>query len=233
MSRSQRLYDLQRTDIELEAVVRRLHEIAASLGESSVLTQARQQVADAEAQLHHRHIEAKDLDLEVRSLTERIQANEKRLYSGRVTSPKELSSLQDDTASLKRYRAKKEESQLEAMFGEEEAEAALTRAGAALTETTRTWQAEQSQLLAEQADLQAQQQAVEDQRAFFAAAVPADDMTTYDRLRARKGGRAVAAIKGGICQGCHMPPPLTHMQQARAGPELVFCNNCGRIMHVL
>jgi predicted nucleic acid-binding Zn-ribbon protein len=232
MSRSQLLYDLQRTDVELEGVARRLKEIAAGLGEDAVLKRARQQLADAEAHLHKCRTSAKDLDLEVRSLGQRIQAKEQKLYGGQVTNPKELSSLQDDTASLQRYRAKKEEAQLEAMLGEEEAEASLAMARAALTQATEGWQAQQAQLLAEQAQLQNQQQGLNEQRAFLVTAIPADDLATYDRLRTRKAGRAVAAVKNGVCQGCHMSPPLSQVQQAGAGPELVFCSNCGRILHV-
>ena len=128
MSRSRVLYQLQQTDIELETIARRLAEIDASIGESAALRQARQEVVAAEAELHSRHARATDLDLEVRSLGERIQADEQKLYSGRVTSPKELSSLQDDVASLKRWRNKKEEEQLEAMLAEESAQSRLAAA---------------------------------------------------------------------------------------------------------
>jgi predicted nucleic acid-binding Zn-ribbon protein len=29
-----------------------------------------------------------------------------------------------------------------------------------------------------------------------------------------------------------MSPPISQVQHARMGKELVFCNNCGRILHV-
>jgi predicted nucleic acid-binding Zn-ribbon protein len=232
MSRTQVLHELQQTDLVLEAVARRLKEITASLGESDALRQARQQVADAETHLHACHARTKDLDLEVRSLGERVQTNEQRLYGGRVTNPKELSSLQDDAGSLKRWRDKKEEEQLEAMLAEEEAEARLAACRAAMAQTDEAWQAEQSRLLAEQTDLQARQREVGDQRALLAGSVSADDLAIYEQMRPRKGGRAVAPVKGGLCLGCRMTPPVNQVHQASAGLVLVFCNNCGRIMHV-
>jgi hypothetical protein len=226
------LYDLQQTDLDLEAVARRLKEIAAGLGESVALQQARQQTTDGEAHLRQCHGRTKDLDLEVRGLSQRIEANEQKLYGGRVTNPKELSSLQEDTAALKRWCGKKEEELLEAMMAEEEAEAGLAGARTALVQVTEAWQAAQAQLLAEQSQLTDRQQGLLARRATQLESVPADDVAAYERLRPRKNGRAVAVVKGGICQGCHMPPPSTQVQQAGIGAELVFCNNCGRILVV-
>ena len=104
MSRTQHLYQLQQTDLEIESVSRRLKEIAATLGESSELKRARKMVADAEAHLAECRAEMQDLDLEVNGLSQKIDTNEGRLYSGRVVNPKELASLQDELASLKRWR---------------------------------------------------------------------------------------------------------------------------------
>ena len=233
MSRSHVLHQLQQTDIELETIARRLAEIDASLGESVALKQARQEVAAAEAELHSSRTRAKDLDLEVRSLGERIQADEQKLYSGRVTSPKELSSLQDDVASLKRWRSKKEEEQLEAMLAEEAAQSRLAAAQAALTAAQSTWEAGQSDLLAERERLGAEQAELQERRAALAEAAGAADLALYEGLRSRKGGRAVAVVRGGLCQACRMTSPLNQVQQAATGNELVFCNNCGRIMHVM
>ena len=233
MSRSHVLYALQQTDLELEAVVRRLAEIAAQLGESAELQQARQRVTGAEDHLHKCHGQTKDLDLEVRGVVQRIQTDEQRLYGGRVTNPKELASLQNDTASLKRWRGKKEEEQLEAMFAEEAAEASLSEARAALARTTDAWQTGQSDMLAEQSRLREEQQGLQARRALLIESAGASDVAIYDHLRPRKGGRAVAVVKSGLCQACRMTPPSSHLQQASVGAELVYCNNCGRIMHLM
>ena len=96
-----------------------------------------------------------------------------------------------------------------------------------------TWRAEQGDLADEQIDLQAQLEQLREQRESLIAAIGPEEVTTYERLRQRKGGRAVAAVKDGICEGCRINPPSSQVQHARSGTELVFCNNCGRILHVL
>ena len=154
MSRTQSLYELQQVDLELERVSRRLKEIAATLGESDELKRARKMVVDAESQLAKCRAGMQSLDLEVSGLTQKIETDEQRLYSGRVTNPKELASLQDEVASLKRWREKKEEDLLEAMVATEEAEAALVDAQAILAQVSETWRAGQGDLADEQVNLQ-------------------------------------------------------------------------------
>jgi len=233
MSQTQPLYELQQVDLEIQGVSGRLKEIAATLGENAELKRARKMATDAQAVLAKCRAEMHDLDLEVSSLSEKIETNESRLYSGRVINPKELANLEEELASLKRWREKREEDLLEAMLATEEAEATLSDAQAILTQVSETWGAEQGDLADEQATLQARLEELGDRRQSLIAVVGPEDVATYERLRQRKAGRAVAAVKDGVCEGCRMNPPSSQVQHARSGSELVFCNNCGRILHVL
>ena len=233
MSRTQYLYELQQTDTETESVSRRLKEIAASLGESVELKRVRKMAADAEVHLASRRARMQDLDLEVSGLAQKIKTDEGRLYSGRVTNPKELTGLQEEVASLKRRREKKEGDLLEAMVAVEEAEAGLADAQAILAQVGETWRAGQGNLADEQARLQTRLEQLTGQRASLLAAIGPEEVMTYERLRQRKAGRAVVVLADRICQGCRMSPPTSQVQQAELGRELVFCNNCGRILHVV
>jgi predicted nucleic acid-binding Zn-ribbon protein len=233
MSRTQPLYELQQVDLEIQSVSGRLKEIGATLGENAELKRARKMATDAQAELAKCRAEMHDLDLEVSSLSQKIETNESRLYSGRVTNPKELANLEEELASLKRWREKREEDLLEAMLATEEAEATLSDAQAILTQVSETWGAEQEDLADEQTTLQARLEELGERRRSLIAVVGSEDVATYERLRQRKAGRAVAAVKDGICEGCRMNPPSSQVQHARSGSELEFCNNCGRILHVL
>jgi predicted nucleic acid-binding Zn-ribbon protein len=232
MSRTQHLYELQQVDLELDSVSRRLKEIAATLGVSAELKRARNMVSEAEAHVTQCRTAMQDLDLEVNGLSQKIESNEKRLYSGRVTNPKELANLEEELASLKRWRGKREEDLLEAMVATEEADASLADAQAILTQVSDSWRAEQGDLTDEQTDLQARLEELRGRREALVTAIDSEEVTIYERLRRQKGGRAVAGVKDGICEGCRMNPPSSQVQHARSASELVFCNNCGRILHV-
>jgi predicted nucleic acid-binding Zn-ribbon protein len=232
MSRTQRLYELQQVELEAESVARRLREITAQLGESADLQRARELVTEAERRLNKQRAQMKSLELEVGGLAQKIEADESRLYSGRVTNPKELAGLHDEVGSLKRWREKKEEDLLEVMLAAEEAEGAVADAHAILSQVTDAWQGEQGDLVDEQSRLQGRLEGLREQREALIAGIDPDDLATYQRLRRQKGGRAVAAVKDGVCEGCRMNPPSSQVQRAGTGSELVFCNNCGRILHI-
>lgn len=233
MSRTQQLYALQHLDSETDTLSRRLKEIAASLGESSELKRARKMVTDAEARLGRHRAQMQDLDLEVGGLSQKIESHDQRLYSGRVIIPKELANLQEEVASLKRWREKKEEDLLEAMVATEEAEAALVDAQAILLQVSETWQAGQGDLADEQTQLQARLEELTGRRPSLVAGVSSEDLAIYERLRQRKAGQALAVVKDGFCHGCRIAPPTSQVQHARSGADLEFCNNCGRILHVV
>lgn len=89
------------------------------------------------------------------------------------------------------------------------------------------------------AELRAAEVAVEEElttvlaaREAAVAAVPADLLATYDRLRERLGGVAIARLVGGVCGGCHLGMSAVEVDRIRREPPdaLVHCDECGRLL---
>ena len=60
---------------------------------------------------------------------------------------------------------------------------------------------------------------------------PAGILHTYDTLRPRRGGRAMARLDGDACAVCLVAvSPSRTAAAAHDGEELAFCENCGRIL---
>jgi predicted nucleic acid-binding Zn-ribbon protein len=233
LSQVQRLYQLQSLDSELDKTNQQLAEIAAKLGESQTLKEAKKAVEETEQNLHKVQAKMQDLELEVKSLTEKISHQEKMLYGGKKLSPKEAGNLQDEIASLKRWHGKREELLLEAMVETEEAEERFSQAQAELSKVQTEWAADQENLTQRQSMLQAKVAELMERRPVIADGIEADDLSEYEALRPTKAGLAVAAVKNGVCQGCGMAASSNKVQQARSGVELIYCGGCGRIMYVL
>jgi hypothetical protein len=140
--------------------------------------------------------------------------------------------LQEEVASLKRRQSDREENLLEAMVEAEEAENDLESAASQLNTVTANWDDEQKELQAESSQLKRRWVELKQRRPGVVAAVDPATLSIYERLRPKKAGRAVVAVKGGVCQGCGMTPSNNRLQQARAGTELVYCGACGRILYV-
>ena len=69
-------------------------------------------------------------------------------------------------------------------------------------------------------------------RAEAAAPIPPELLATYDRLRARLDGVAVARLVGNHCDGCHLTLPAMELDRIRhlARARWSTCEQCGRIL---
>ncbi len=234
MSFTQQLYQLQQFDSQVDVANKRLKEISASLVETEALKQARTELEEAEATRSRAGASMTDLDLEVKSLQQKIVQHERRLYSGKLVNPKEAASLQDEIASTKRWHSKREEDLLEAMIELEEAEAAHQARQKAYDEIKSNWGTDQASLLQEQAKLQAQVVELSKSRKSVVQFINDKDLTQYERLRKKKVGISVASIEDRNCLSCGVILSSRLCQQARSDDSrLYYCEGCGRIIHIL
>ena len=86
MSRSQQLYQLQLLDTQLDEANQELARIKVALSQDEAVQQARSTVDTASVKLRKAQATMLDLELEVKSLTEKINQQEKMLYSGSETA---------------------------------------------------------------------------------------------------------------------------------------------------
>lgn len=232
MSRVQILYQLQLLDSELDQTNQELAQVQAALGESKTLKQARVAVEAAEQELRQARTAQQKLELEVNDLADKIAQQEKLLYGGgKHISAKEAANLQGEVASLKRWYQKREELLLEAMVALEEAEAKLSQARTNLTTIQADWSVGQSGLIQKQAELENKLAELQSRRPLFTERIEAADLAAYEKLRPKRGGRAVAVVKNGVCQGCGIGASSRKVQAARAETELNYCSTCGRILY--
>lgn len=229
MGRGEELYRLQQLDSERDAKQRRLVEIEAVLKDDRALRKARRSLKEAEERVQTWQAKQRDLELEIESLASKTARSEERLYGGKVKNPKELADLQAEIASLKRRRQKLEDALLEAMINREEAETKRNEAETRLKEAESSWSTRQVDLKSER---EALEERIEEIQARRDALVPRIDTATlaiYEKVRERKGGQAVAQIRGDACSACGVTVPPSMEWKLRQG-ELIQCDTCGRIL---
>ena len=100
MTKPEDLYRLQQLEAELAEKRRRLEEVQGQLEDSEGVQGVRAELEEAEEALRAKSGQQRDLELELKSLSEKATTAEQRLYSGAVTNPKELADLQAEVASL-------------------------------------------------------------------------------------------------------------------------------------
>jgi hypothetical protein len=224
------LLSLQDIDLELDKELARLSEIEEALGESEELTQARITSEEKAATVHSLRVEQKDLELEADEIRNKAAEIEKKLYSGVVKNPKELQDLDADLKSLREETKRRDEKLLAMLVLVDEAETELAAASESLGAIESEWRRNQDGMLEEKAAIEPEVARLQTLRAEEAAGFERNLMSLYDLLRERRGGRAVARVERGMCQGCRISLPMSVIQRARTGNGLVQCVSCERIL---
>lgn len=203
---------------------------AAEVGSATRIVADRLGVVDAER--HRLDGEAKRLDDEVASLRAKSARADATMYSGTVTNPRELQSLQDEVASLTRRIGMVEDAELELMVAREPLDA---EASALVTE--REGLAQRAEALATritvaEAEIDAELDREVEARARAADEVPGDLVAEYEDLRSRRAGIGIARLDHGTCGGCHMKLSAVELDRIKALPAdaRVTCEDCGRLL---
>jgi uncharacterized protein len=231
MKKARALYQLQVLDTDIEQKSRRLKEVESQLQETDELRAARAAAEKAEKQLKEDRALLHRLELENQSLQGDIVEEERRLYGGRITIPKELRSLEDKIKNLKARRSRLEDDVLETMMAVEADEVVLTESQAALARVDAAWQTSQASLITERNQLKTGLARQSGERDALRAAIPPKDLGVYDNLYGRKGGRSVARVNVGTCGACGVSVSARQMQAIADGEELVPCSACERILY--
>jgi predicted nucleic acid-binding Zn-ribbon protein len=229
------LLDVQEHDTKID----QLRHRRASLPERAALTEREAALVGIEAErgkLEERLAELrrsqKRLEDDVATIETKAAAENLRMYSGTVTSPRELQAMQEEIDALGRRQRELEDEVLQLMELAEPVEEEL----AALAARTDSLVAEAGDLraaiAAAEAVLDGELELVLQEREPLVSDLPDGLLATYEKLRGQFGGVAVARLEGGQCLGCHLSLPATEVEAVRrAGPdEVVIHEECGRIL---
>ena len=226
------LYGLQQLDSGIDALKRQFAALDPGRVEQAAYEAAKAAHDAAEKTLHTTQAEQRDAELEQKSVETKRKQYETKLYSGKVTAPKELQAIQDEVDMLARLRGKLDEKLVLLIDQNKAQQAQESETKQALTKTAAAYKAKYTvyKQVAEQTRDQAQ--LLQQQRAVAAKAIAPTLLKTYEALRAGKHGIAIAAIEdGNACSGCKMGLPSSIVTQVKEGKEIMLCDTCGRMLY--
>jgi predicted nucleic acid-binding Zn-ribbon protein len=232
-----RLYDLQQVD----TAIRQLEHRRANLPEqkaldenSATLERVAGEYRTSKEQLDRLVRQQRAHEEEIAGIDTRRKTEEARMYSGRISSERELEALRSELSSLRGRKNDLEDTLLEIMEQREELESLVgslkERHGELNGNVAALLRARDVAATGIDGELAERLQ----ERAGVAAAVPPPVVGFYDELRARKDGVGVAELRGSTCMGCRLQLTDMELEDVRAAVEkgLARCEQCGRILVV-
>ncbi len=125
---------------------------------------------------------------------------------------------------------KAEDRILELMTESEPLDANVKKAEVSLKEEKKVVEAEQKQARERTAIDLAQIKQLREERAEASAKLPAATLSTYERVRKKWNGLAIAEATNGRCLACQIMLRPQYFQELRKGDQLLTCESCGRIL---
>ena len=203
--------------------------VAAAEGEAVAAKRAHEALASGVADMAARQAE---LEAQLSATETRAGAVEVRLRSGESTAARDIVRWGEEVDHLRERASALEDQAFAVLVEREAAEADLAAASERLAAAVAAVRRHRGELAAAEEAVDAELAGLQAVRATHAAAVPAELLARYDRLRAHLGGTGAARLEDGRCTGCHLALSPRDLDDARRAPAdaVLACEACGRIL---
>ncbi len=225
------LFQLQQFDLDLDRLTAEQQAIRNSLQGDRKLQKLRSEYHAAQQQVQAVLQAQKEAEWALEDITNRIKAQEQRLYNGTVVNAKELQSLQQEVQSLRAQQARQEDRVLEAIDNVESLQEMARHRLATLQGVEEIWKQESSSLIARSDQLESHMQELKRKRGQLTSTIEEQLVERYDKMRRTKQGRAISRVEQNSCQWCRVILTPSELQHVRISTELQTCTNCGRILY--
>ena len=226
------LFELQMLDSEIDSHTKSLNQINAEMGDDTKLNALENRILELKTLLESEFLKRKPVELEIKSIEEKLSSIEDRLYNGVITNPRELEAQETERNHLKETRSSQEDILLESMLITENIENELTNAEQAVSKYKANREIEHPGLMKQKSTLTESLKTLSSERSEFIEDIARIELTMYDALRQNKGGLAISRVQRGSCEACRLTLPKTELQRARTSDGPVYCSSCKRILFI-
>jgi len=218
--RQQKIKQIQ-TEVETLPLQKKSLEaqLAASVAGVEVLKQKARRV----------EMDRKKLELDVGTRTESISRLKTQQYQTRKND--EFQAIGHEIERYENEIRKIEDEELELMIQADKlrADLGVEEKKAATVKQSVTRQT--ADLEAKSKTLESRLEELTKERAEIAGKIDEDLLGRFERLFKSKGDAVVVPLEHEVCTGCHMKVTTQTAHRAKAGKEIVSCDNCGRILY--
>lgn len=227
------LKELQETDLSID----NLKEKLDTLPEKEKISEVKQEVERLKSRLskeepcleQERHNQKKIED-ELALLDDKLGREQKKLYAGNITNPKELAGIQGEVSSLGRQKDDMETKLLEQLDAVDGLASQVDNLSSELNKTELELAELEKERKKKEEAIEQEIASLEEDRIKVVPELPKEIFSLYQKLRQEKQGIAAVEIEEGVCSGCHIDLPSEEVDKMMNSQELWRCFQCGRIL---
>jgi uncharacterized protein len=175
-------------------------------------------------------VDRKNLELDVGTRSNSIAKLRTQQYETRKND--EFAAMGNEIQRYENEIKKIEDDELELMMQADKLKAELVEEEKKAGATKESISRQLVDLDEKSKTLEARLQELTKERAELATKIDEDLLDRFDRLFESKGDAAIVALEHNVCTGCHMKVTTATVMHAKAGKEIVSCEQCGRILYV-
>jgi len=218
--RQQKIKQIQ-TEVETLPLQKKSLEaqLAASVAGVEVLKQNARRV----------EMDRKKLELDVGTRTESISRLKTQQYQTRKND--EFQAIGHEIERYENEIRKIEDEELELMIETDKLKADLAVEEKKAATVKESIARQTADLDAKSKTLESHLEELTKERAEIAGKIDEDLLGRFERLFKSKGDAVVVPLEHEVCTGCHMKVTTQTAHRAKAGKEIVSCDNCGRILY--
>lgn len=172
----------------------------------------------------------KRIEEDSKNIGDKIAQEEKKLYSGTITKPKELNAIQKEIESLRKKNDVLETRELELMQELDEVNKVFEKVSVDYKiiseDRGKRQDAYDKARSALEKQLEDAKECMCDVKSFIDPVL----LSRYELIRKEKSGIGAAFLINGTCSGCHIALPENEIAEFIAKDEVGKCSNCKRLL---
>jgi predicted nucleic acid-binding Zn-ribbon protein len=192
-------------------------------GDQAAVTKAHQALLDCELRVKKIELDAETRRTTIKRL--KLQQFETRKNEEFVALGHEITRYEKDLDDF-------ETKELEAMDEVDGFRSAHKAAEATLAQTAKLVEEDLATVKQRHQRMEADRVEILADREKLLANAPESAIPLYNRLMKTKDGLAVAPMRDGKCEGCHMKLIASTIMKVQSAREIAQCEDCGRILYV-
>lgn len=171
----------------------------------------------------------KSAELDCADIKEKMQPVSEKLYSGEITNPKELDSINHNLEAFQEKLNEVEEKLINLLEQKEELEGSFGNDNQILADKKQNFRDLHVQFQNAQEQKKTEKTQLEAAFKKLSASIDKNSLEKYNKMKANIPN-PIAQVVNGMCSGCHMAVNFSVQKELKIPTAMVLCDNCGRLI---